>query len=99
MKPRFGKHKGEEIKDIPSDYLQWIVEGLDPEPLPRLRRGLTLEGGNKMRDESKELISEALVQADIEALITDNVVAMHPCSLAARAFAPDRRSRGLFRHR
>jgi uncharacterized protein (DUF3820 family) len=59
MKPRFGKHKGVEIKDIPSDYLQWIVEGLDPEPLPRLKRGLTIEKIKKMREENKDLISEA----------------------------------------
>lgn len=59
MKVRFGKHKGEEIKDIPSDYLQWIVEGLDPEPLPRLRRGLSIEEIASMREENKDLISEA----------------------------------------
>jgi len=59
MKPRFGKHKGVEISEIPSDYLQWIVEGLDPEPLPRLKRGLSIEHIKKMRDENKDLISEA----------------------------------------
>jgi hypothetical protein len=26
----FGKHKGEDIEDIPSDYLRWVLEKVDP---------------------------------------------------------------------
>lgn len=29
---KFGKrHKGKKVEDCPSDYLQWLVENLDPE--------------------------------------------------------------------
>ena len=56
---RFGKYKGREIKDLPSDYLLFIAEKLDPEPLPRLRRGLSLEQIRQMRSENKDLISAA----------------------------------------
>ena len=29
MKMAFGKHRGEQIEDIPSDYLIWALENLD----------------------------------------------------------------------
>lgn len=25
----FGKHRGKELKDVPSDYLQWLMEELE----------------------------------------------------------------------
>ncbi len=37
MKCHFGKHKGEEITDIPSGYLRWVVAKIDPVPLPEHR--------------------------------------------------------------
>jgi uncharacterized protein (DUF3820 family) len=55
----FGAHAGKELKDIPSSYLKWMVENMDPEPLPRLRRGMTVEQISEMRDTNKSLISEA----------------------------------------
>lgn len=31
MKMPWGKHKGEDIEDIPSDYLRWLAENCDNE--------------------------------------------------------------------
>jgi len=28
----FGKHKGEDISSIPSDYLEWLIETLEDDP-------------------------------------------------------------------
>jgi len=33
MKMPFGKHKGEDFEDLPTDYLQWLAENLDKEDL------------------------------------------------------------------
>jgi exodeoxyribonuclease X len=27
----FGKHKGTKLKDLPSDYVRWLTENLDPD--------------------------------------------------------------------
>lgn len=29
----FGKHKGKDIEDIPSDYLKWVAENVDDEDI------------------------------------------------------------------
>uniref|UniRef100_A0A6M3LQE6 Putative quorum-sensing-regulated virulence factor n=1 Tax=viral metagenome TaxID=1070528 RepID=A0A6M3LQE6_9ZZZZ len=29
---RFGKYKGEHISDVPSDYLEWVLETFEDEP-------------------------------------------------------------------
>lgn len=31
MRMPFGKHKGEDIDDIPDDYLQWVLDNCDIE--------------------------------------------------------------------
>jgi hypothetical protein len=31
MKMHWGKHKGKDIEDIPSDYLRWLSENCDNE--------------------------------------------------------------------
>lgn len=28
----FGKHKGEDIEDVPFSYLEWFLENIDPPP-------------------------------------------------------------------
>lgn len=30
MQIPFGKHKGEDLADIPSDYLEWLLENYEP---------------------------------------------------------------------
>lgn len=30
MKIRFGKHKGKDIEDLPSDYIRWLIDNYDP---------------------------------------------------------------------
>ena len=43
----FGKHRGEDIEDVPSDYLQWFLTGVDAPP-----------PGDKRRDDHLNLVSE-----------------------------------------
>ena len=31
----FGKHKGAAMRDIPSGYLQWVIDTIDPVPSPK----------------------------------------------------------------
>ena len=26
----FGKHKGKQVEDLPTDYLRWLADGFDP---------------------------------------------------------------------
>ena len=33
MKMPFGKHKGQKIEDLPSDYLKWVAENIDNETI------------------------------------------------------------------
>lgn len=33
MKMPWGKHKGKDIEDVPSDYLQWVAENSENERL------------------------------------------------------------------
>jgi hypothetical protein len=35
MKAHFGKHKNKELSEIPSGYLKWCVEKLDPASDPK----------------------------------------------------------------
>lgn len=39
MKMPFGKHRGEDLEDIPDDYLVWILDNLD-DLSPTLRRAI-----------------------------------------------------------
>jgi uncharacterized protein (DUF3820 family) len=59
MKILFGKYRGREIEDVPSDYLVWLVENMDPEPLPKSKHGKTVEQVERMRELNKDLISAA----------------------------------------
>lgn len=33
----FGKHKGKDLSEIPTGYLVWMVENMDPTLLPKYR--------------------------------------------------------------
>jgi len=49
----FGKHEGERMGDIPSGYLKWAVENIDPVPLPKYR--LNEDGSKKTIEEVKQM--------------------------------------------
>jgi len=38
MEMPFGKHKGEEIEDLPSSYIKWLTENMEDEEI-RLEAG------------------------------------------------------------
>jgi uncharacterized protein (DUF3820 family) len=39
----FGKHRAEDIEDVPADYLQWFVTNIDPPPVGDAKRGAFLD--------------------------------------------------------
>lgn len=43
----FGKHRGEDIEDVPSEYLEWFLTNVDAPPK-----------GDKRRDAHLDLVSE-----------------------------------------
>ena len=64
MKCHFGTHKGKELSEIPSGYLRWAVEKIDPVPLPKYRfdddgKPLTVEQVKKMEADMREFLSAA----------------------------------------
>jgi exodeoxyribonuclease X len=45
----FGKHKGEPIEDLPSDYIEWALRELDslrPALKEEMENQLTMRGGH-----------------------------------------------------
>lgn len=65
MKVHFGKHKGQELGDVPSGYLRWCVGNLDPVPLPKYRfkedgiTPLTVEEVAAMEESMRAFLSAA----------------------------------------
>lgn len=57
MKIWFGKHQDTELSDIPSGYLRWMVEKMDPEPLNPER--LTTKQRTFAREQIRDLIFAA----------------------------------------
>ena len=61
----FGKHKGKPLSDIPSGYLKWCVENIDPVPLPKYRfqedgvTPLTREEVTVMEGSMRNFLSDA----------------------------------------
>jgi uncharacterized protein (DUF3820 family) len=47
----FGIHKGEDIEDVPSDYLQWVVSHFEPPPVGHSNRAATLDMISACEDE------------------------------------------------
>lgn len=60
----FGKHKDTAITEIPSGYLKWCVEKIDPVPLSQYRKHddgtpMTVEEVNKMEEQMRDFLSAA----------------------------------------
>lgn len=51
----FGKNKGKEIAEISSGYLRWMVEKMDPVPIPKYQFH---EDGRPMTREEVEALTE-----------------------------------------
>lgn len=49
MEMPFGKHKGEQLADIPTEYLQWVFENCS-----YIRSDLRAEIGNELADRDSE---------------------------------------------
>ena len=47
----FGKHKGEDIEDVPSEYLQWMLSGIEAPPVGDKRRQAHLDLMSEVEDE------------------------------------------------
>lgn len=50
----FGKYKGDDIEDVPSNYLQWLLENIDAPPIGSKERQAHL---NLMGEIESELAS------------------------------------------
>jgi len=64
VKCHFGKHKGQDITDIPSGYLRWRVEKIDPVPLPKYRfhddgKAMTVEEVRVLESKNRDFLSAA----------------------------------------
>lgn len=55
----FGKHRGDDLHDIPSGYLRWLVNKMDPTLRPEDRQGKTTEQIKAMTDRMRDLIFAA----------------------------------------
>ncbi len=55
----FGKHEGKKLSEIPGGYLRWMVNKMDPSPLPIDRQGKTVEEVKKMTDRMRDFIFAA----------------------------------------
>ena len=51
----FGKNAGKEIRDVSTGYLKWMVEKIDPVPLPKYQFN---EDGTHMTLEQVEALTE-----------------------------------------
>lgn len=55
----FGKHNGKDLSEVPSGYLRWMVENIDPKPLPKDKAGKSLEEVAAMEDRMRNFLSAA----------------------------------------
>ncbi len=61
----FGKHKGLALRDIPSGYLKWCVENINPVPEPKYRfkedgvTPLSTEDVERMEAKMRDFLSAA----------------------------------------
>lgn len=59
MKAHFGKHKGQEVTDIPYGYLNWCVENIDPVPRPEDCVDMNQRQINALEEQNRNFISAA----------------------------------------
>lgn len=60
----FGKHNGKPLSEIPTGYLRWCVENIDPVPLMQYRKNedgsmKTIEEIKKMEDDMRKFLHAA----------------------------------------
>jgi len=61
----FGKHKDKPLSEVPSGYLRWVIENVDPVPLPKYRfkedgvTPLTAEEVKRMETKMRDFLSAA----------------------------------------
>lgn len=55
----FGKHKGKKLSEVPGGYLRWMVNKMDPSPLPKDRQGKTVEEVNAITERMRNFIFAA----------------------------------------
>jgi uncharacterized protein (DUF3820 family) len=60
----FGKHKGKDLSEVPSGYLRWMVENIDPKPLPKDVAGKTLDEAQAMEDRMRHFINAAELELE-----------------------------------
>jgi len=64
MQCHFGKHKDQDIKDIPSGYLRWCIKAIDPLPLPKYRvhddgTAMSIEEVKELESKNRDFLSAA----------------------------------------
>ena len=55
----FGKHEGKELREIPSGYLQWMIDEWDPVPFWKDTRGKSADEVDAMEDRMRSLLRAA----------------------------------------
>lgn len=60
----FGKHKGKPLSEIPTGYLRWCVEKIDPVPMPKYRFNednspMTVEQVKEVERKNREFLHAA----------------------------------------
>lgn len=58
----FGTHEGKELSEIPSGYLQWMVDEWDPVPFWKHTRGKSADEVKAMEDRMRNLIRAAAAE-------------------------------------
>lgn len=59
MELTFGAHKGKDLREVPVEYLRWMVETMDPTPHPPKGTYYTPELMKLYREKNMEMISGA----------------------------------------
>lgn len=55
----FGTHKGKELSEIPSGYLRWLIENMDPVPFWKDVVGKSAEEAQALEDRMRNFLLAA----------------------------------------